>query len=137
MTISGRDLNGYVNVIWNITKCGKINNEKSPIITEAIKFVLLVVKKFCLIGKYCEKFNFIVDLGEKAIPVKNMGMIKSLDALFNNNFNTFINKTIIYRPPKLFNALWKVVTKMAVISQRDLEKVIVIKKGDEETFKSI
>jgi len=61
ISILGRDKKGQPNLIWNLERCGKPNKEMIVPMTVALKFAIFVLRKYCIIGKYCEKFNFVLD----------------------------------------------------------------------------
>ena len=63
--------------------------------------------------------------------------IKTMISLFNDNYNTFIAKTILFRPNKFFSFIWTVITGLGLISKRDLDTVIFCKVGEEHKFREI
>ena len=50
----------------------KIDKETAGRITQALTFSLIILKKYCMLPKYCEKFNFIIDLGGNYMKPQNV-----------------------------------------------------------------
>ena len=101
---------------------------------DAMKFTMMIVRKYMMIGRYCEKFNIILDFDGKS-PPKNVAFFKAFDKLFNANYGTYINKVIIYRPPMIMKLLFALVGKL--LTERDKDKIITIGKNEKEKFKEI
>ena len=58
-------------------------------------------------------------------------------SLFNDNWNTHIATTFLYRPSKFFSVVWTVITSFGLISKRDLDTVRFINVGEEAAFLEI
>lgn len=129
ISIHGRDKKGQPCILMNIKD--KIDKKTSQGFTDAIKFCMLVVRKYCLVNKYCEKFNLLVNLNAKNM-IPPLNLIKPIIDLFQNNFNTFIDKTYLYNRSRTFKMVWAIVKKF--VSAKDLESVFTVDKGHEAIF---
>jgi hypothetical protein len=61
-----------------------------------------------------------------------LNLIKPIIDLFQNNFNTFIDKTYLYNRSRTFKMVWAIVKKF--VSAKDLESVFTVDKGHEAIF---
>jgi hypothetical protein len=127
-------------VVWEVKTA--LKKEHSEPLVQALTFAMIILKKYAMVPKYCEKFNFIVNLNKKTPILINM--VKGLIKLFQDNFTTFIDKTYIYNTSTMFKVIWKVVEGkfpiffnkiLATISKEDLESVFFVTLKDIAKFK--
>lgn len=128
ISICGRDKTGKANLMWEIKT--PIKKENSAPLIEALTFAMLILKKYAMVPKYCEKFNLIVNLNKKAPVV--ISLIRGLMVLFKNNFATYIDKTYIYNTSTLFSLIWKIVE--VTLSKHDLETVFFVTVKEKQKF---
>lgn len=135
ITILGKNSKGYPTQVWNIKKLENIDNAKCVIANTALKFAICIMKKHCMIGKYCEKFNIVVDFAEQKVPMKKE-FIKTMISLLNDNYGTYISRCFLYRPSPLFKVIWACITSQGMIPKRDLESVKFIKTKEKYLFRT-
>jgi len=132
--IGGRDPRGVPSLMLCIGNLKKIDKALATDLSNALGFCLMVIRKYCMVPKYIEKFNFIIDLCESKIkPQKEL--IKGIMSLFQDNFNGFSGQTFIYRPSKGFMLFWKIIS--VFIPENTREKVQFVPKGKEDEFSGL
>ena len=136
VTIMGRDKKGQSNIVLNLDRTPKINKKNVEALIEAQEFVLLVSRKYSIIGKYSERFNLIFDFAKQKVPVSPT-FVKKFLFLFEANFGTFLDKTILFRPSGGFAFLWKIILGQNVISERDLLTIEFIEAKNIEKLREI
>ena len=136
VTIMGRDQKGQPNLMLALGKIPQHTAKNVEILIEALQFALFVIRKYMLVGKYSEKFNFILDFACKPIPT-NKAFIKAFEKLFKNNFTSIIDKTVLYRPTKFFAVIWVFILGLGIISERDKMSIEFVDKNKLEGLKKI
>ena len=126
--IGGRDNFGIPCMVFDTKGIKKIDKTLAADLTACFTFCLFIIRKYMMLPKYIEKFNFIINLNKSKLN-PNVNLIKGLIGLFRDNFNGFSGTTFIYQPSGMFKILWNIMKPF--LPNKTLDKVKFINSGKE------
>lgn len=106
----------------------KLTDETTEYNIEAVQFLMLVVKKFMLLPKYCEKVDVVVDLEGHGMQGTRISHFNKFVAWLNLHYAGMLNKMFIYDYTNHFSGTWK--TLLNVIPEGTAKRIELVSKEE-------
>lgn len=127
--IAGRARDGYPILVISIKNL-KISNDMVMYAKQAIIFALMTIKKYMLIGGYCDSYHTFYDLDGRNPMAVSLTIIKQVIMEMGINFNQRGGQNFIYNASWGFNYTWKIMK--GFVNKHTISVTKFIKKGEEK-----
>lgn len=106
-----------------------INDSSHEHSHNATLWVLMTVRKYMLLGGYCESYHVFINLDNKSVLKYNVNFLKKTLKTLEHNFYSPGGTTYIYNPSWGFNTVWSVLKSF--LTDKTINDMKFVKKGEE------